>query len=437
MDRRAFLQRGAAVSGGLALAGPLQAFAMRSASGATTEADGYGKLINMGALALPEGFTYRTISSTGRLMTDGNPTPTAFDGMAAFPGGNGNSILIRNHENRKSTGDTDETDVEVPAELRYDPDPMFNGGNTKLIVDRERRLVRDFAVLGGTSTNCAGGAMPWGSWVTCEEVFQDGEKPHGYIFEVPAYTKGPVEAVPVKAAGRFVHEAVAWHGGVLYQTEDQRYDAGFYRYVPDQPPGRDRSLASTTGKLEALSLVDVEDANTDGFPVGEAFVVAWVPIEDPDPTTDTVRDQAHDLAAAGFNRPEGAWTGGGKVYFDCTEGGVAGLGQIWEYDPGKETLTLIYESPGPEELKNPDNLVVGPGGVLFLCEDSEPPQYVRALTPDGRIFDFARGNKNETEFAGATFDPTGRILFVNQQGDEEEGIPGVTYAISGPWTGAR
>ncbi len=58
---------------------------------------------------------------------------------------------------------------------------------------------------------------------------------------------------------------------------------------------------------------------------------------------------------------------------------------------------------------------------------------MRGLTPNGRIFDFARANKNETEFAGATFDPKGRTLFVNQQGDEEEGVAAVTYAISGPW----
>ncbi len=435
MDRRSFLRRGAVATGGLAIAGPLQAFAMRSASGAPIEASDYGKLVDMGALSLPKGFSYRIVSRSGQPMTDGNPTPTAFDGMSAFSGANGNTVLIRNHENRKSAGDTDEIDVQVPEALRYDPDPIFNGGNTKLVVDSEGHVVRDFAVLGGTTTNCAGGKMPWGSWVTCEEAFEDGGEPHGYIFEVPAFTSVPVEAVPVKAAGRFVHEAVVWHGGILYQTEDQRYDAGFYRYLPDQTPGRDRPLASTTGKLEALTLVDVEDANTDGFPVGEAFDVAWVPIEDPDPATDTVRDQAHDLAAAGFNRPEGAWVGGGKVYFDCTEGGVAGLGQVWEYDPGKETLTLIYESPGPDQLKNPDNLVVGPGGVLFLCEDSEPPQYVRGLTPSGRIFDFARANRNETEFAGATFDPKGRTLFVNQQGDEEEGVPAVTYAIWGHWRG--
>jgi hypothetical protein len=66
------------------------------------------------------------------------------------------------------------------------------------------------------------------------------------------------------------------------------------------------------------------------------------------------------------------------------------------------------------------------------------------LTPDGFAFDFAKnqiilsesppgkpavppGNYSTTEWAGATFDPTGRWLFVNNY------TPGITFAITGPW----
>lgn len=104
---------------------------------------------------------------------------------------------------------------------------------------------------------------------------------------------GPVDAIPVKGAGRFVHEAVVWHQGILYQTEDQSFDSAFYRYVPRQTPGADRPLATTTGELQALKFRDVDGANTDGWPVGEPFPVEWVTIPEPDPSTDTVRDQAH------------------------------------------------------------------------------------------------------------------------------------------------
>jgi len=424
--RRSFLKGGAAAAGGLAIAGPLQALAVRSAMGAPIRGEGYGPLVDKGDLALPRGFRYRVISRSGAEMSDGGATPTRFDGMAAFRRSDGRVVLIRNHENR---GDEGDIPVNVPPDKQYDS--VFTAGCTKLIVSPDRRTITEFAVLGGTSTNCAGGRTPWGTWITCEEIFTDGDEPHGYIFEIDASTGVPVEPVPVRAAGRFVHEAVAWAHGRLYLTEDQRFDSAFYRYTPDREPSKQLGLP-LTGTLEALKFVDFDNANTDGWPVGEPFKVEWVTIDNPDSTSDDLRDQAQDNDAAAFNRTEGAWTSNGRVFFDTTEGGVAGLGQIWEYNPGRELLTLIYESPNPEELKNPDNLTVGFDGNLYLCEDSVEPQFIRGLTPDGEIFDFARAITNQSEFCGATFDRNGQTLFVNQQGDSLE-VPGVTYAIWGPF----
>ena len=57
------------------------------------------------------------------------------------------------------------------------------------------------------------------------------------------------------------------------------------------------------------------------------------------------------------------------------------------YDPGREALTLLFESPGGAVLDGPDNIVVVPfTGDLFICEDAQPPQYVRGLTPGGGIY---------------------------------------------------
>ena len=432
ISRRQFLGRGTAIGTGLLIAGPLQAFAARAAAGAPLDAEGYGALVDMGELSLPRGFRFRIISSVGETMSDGNPAPTSYDGMAAFPGPGNATVLIRNHENRRSTGDTGEIDVIVPADKRYDPDPDFNAGNTKLMVTPDRRVIRSFAVLGGTTTNCAGGPMPWGSWITCEEVFQDGERPHGFVFEVDSRATGPVDPVPIREAGRFVHEAVAWLGGVLYLTEDIRGDAAMYRFLPNRQPSAPGDLAASGGTLQALVITGMPAVDTNvGFPVGEPFDIEWVTIDEPDPPSNTVRQEAHSKGAALFNRPEGSWAANGRVYFDCTEGGgTPGFGQVWEVDPVAQQITLIFESPGPEQLKNPDNLTVAPTGDLLLCEDSDPPQFIRGLTPDGHIFDFARANRNETEFAGATFSPDGRTLFVNQFGN---GDPAVTYAIWGPW----
>ncbi len=69
------------------------------------------------------------------------------------------------------------------------------------------------------------------------------------------------------------------------------------------------------------------------------------------------------------------------------------------------------------------------------------PQYIRGLTLDGEIYDFAQALLNDTEFAGACFDPDGRTLYVNQYGarsiadlpEGPVGQGGVTYAIHGPF----
>ena len=116
------------------------------------------------------------------------------------------------------------------------------------------------------------------------------------------------------------------------------------------------------------------------------------------------------------------------------------MGQVWEYDPSGERLRLFFESPGRSTLELPDNLCVSPHGGLMLCEDGPEENFVRWLAPDGRIFPFAgnnvvlRGERNgmvgdfrAREFAGATYSPDGRWLFVNVQ------APGITFAITGPW----
>lgn len=81
---------------------------------------------------------------------------------------------------------------------------------------------------------------------------------------------GPVDAIPVKGAGRFVHEAVVWHQGILYQTEDQSFDSAFYRYVPRQTRGADRLLATTTGELRpsssAMSMAPIPTAGPSESP---------------------------------------------------------------------------------------------------------------------------------------------------------------------------
>lgn len=117
------------------------------------------------------------------------------------------------------------------------------------------------------------------------------------------------------------------------------------------------------------------------------------------------------------------WYADGLSYFVCTGGGDQGNGQVWAYDPRRETVTLLVESTSGGALDNPDNITVGPDGALYMCEDGGGEQFVVGVDGNGDLFKFARNNLNTSEFCGACFSNDGRMMFVNIQG------PGITYAI--------
>jgi secreted PhoX family phosphatase len=154
---------------------------------------------------------------------------------------------------------------------------------------------------------------------------------------------------------------------------------------------------------------------------------------------DFVWSQGREQSAATFARLEGCWYGNGKVYIIATDGGV-GQGQVWEYDPSAETISLLFESPGKHVLNKPDHLTVSPRGGIVLCEDGGGDEFLHGLTMNGEIFTFAqnnvtlRGERNgiigdfrSAEWAGPCYSPDGQWLFANIYD------PGITFAITGPW----
>jgi len=453
-DRRDFIRKSAMASGVLlapslsgliSCAEPLASNGEPSLRKAQKGEGGYGPLSpskDVGdIISIPRGFHAALLGTAGDEMIGGT-VPNAFDGMAAFAAGAGLVRLVRNHELR-------DTPALSPRPFGGSPyDSLAPAGNTTVEVnvrpDGKASVVKQFASLTGTFVNCAGGTTPWGSWITCEETVAGTgagwQKNHGYNFEIPASADGVVTPVPLKAMGRFEHEALATDPatGWIYQTED-RTPSGFYRFKPAVP-----GQLAQGGTLEALAVVGVDGYDTKtNQPLLTPRAIRWVKIDQPDSDAGTlpsgfVYNQGFAKGAAQFARLEGCWYGDNSIFFNATSGGDARAGQVWQYHIGREELQLIFESPSAAVLNSPDNICVSPRGGIVICEDGSGTNFVRGLTRSGAVFDLVRNNLNDSEWAGACFSPQGRTLFVNIQGETRplqnpSGNKGMTFAIWGPW----
>ena len=408
----------------------------------------------LGYLDLPKGFSYKIISRAGEPMEDGFLLPGRPDGMGAFKLDHQRLIIIRNHELSAQSprlgpfGESNKLLTSFDSSLFYDAGsghyPSLGGTTTLIYNEGTQEVEQQFLSLVGTNRNCAGGVTPWGTWLTCEEDVSSKhgpiEKDHGYVFEVPAHSSPQViQPKPIKAMGRFNHEAVCVdpNTGIVYQTED-RSNGLIYRYLPHV---KEQLLKG--GRLQALAIIDQPKLDTRNWKkrkikLNKPMEVRWVDLDKIDSSQDNLRLIGAGNGAAVFARGEGMWFGNNEIYFACTNGGTKKNGQVFRYVPSpyegteKELkvpgrLELFAETRNTNLLSMCDNLTVAPWGDVILCEDNSRCNYIRGIRPNGKIYTFACNRSSSSEFVGAVFSPSGKTLFVNIQENGE------TLAITGPW----
>lgn len=381
MKRRDFV-RSSAVGMGLALGSRFWTSAYAQA--ARVGPGPYGRLASApdsNGLQLPLGFSSRVIARTA------SPVPgtthvwhLAPDGGACFALPSGGWAYVSNSE------------------------VFFVGGAAAIEFDADANIVAARTILSGTNFNCAGGATPWGTWLSCEEWSR------GKVYE--CHIDGQ-SAVLRSQLGTFSHEAVAVDPRErrLYLTEDD-FEGRFYRFTPSHYP----SLAA--GRLEAALVKWTDDFQ------GR---VSWVPVSKLVPVSS---DPSTRRRTTAFRNGEGCFYDSGSVYFT-----TKGDDRVWALEVSTHALECIY-APAlypSSPLRGADNVVVSRSGDLFVAEDGGDMELC-ILTPDRELSRFLRLTGHEgSEIAGPAFNPSGdRLYFSSQRGTGGSGL-GVTFEVTGPF----
>jgi uncharacterized protein len=386
-SRRSFLARVAAL-GAIGIAGPLGS----RASAAPGCLDGVGSLQTADAngLMLPADFTSRVVARTGQTVgATSHVWHAAPDGGATFEHPSGGWVYVSNSEVDGGGGGV--------GAIRF-----AAGGS----------ITSAYSICSGTSRNCAGGATPWNTWLTCEEV------PAGRVLECDPFTPGSA-AVVRPALGTFNHEAaaVAHDAQCVFLTED-RSDGLLYRFTPTSYP----SLAA--GTLEAAQILD---PNAQGaIQPGEVRPLTWHAVPNPNPVGSQIHTRYQVPSATAFNGGEGCWYRGAYVTF-----ATKGDNRVWQLDPVANTIRILYDfaTSGTPALSGVDNVYTTPCGDVLVAEDPGNAEIV-ALTPGGLVLPVVRlTGVPDTEMTGPALSPDGRRLYFSSQWN-----PGVTFEVSGPFT---
>jgi uncharacterized protein len=389
LSRRRFL--GGALAASAAVLSPGWSRAVLAAPTETKPGRGpYGPLSpqpDANGLHLPDGFTSRIVGvSDAPVPGTGYVWHTFPDGGATFPTSDGGWVYVSNSE--------------VPGSL---------GGVGALRFDTGGLIVDGYRILAGTSSNCAGGPTPWGTWLSCEE------SDDGHVWGCDPMRAG--QGVERPLMGTFAHEAAAVDpvDKVVYLTEDEG-DSRLYRFVPDSYPDL------SAGRLQAAVVSS------------RSRRVGWKDV------STTAPDRSAETAV--FRRGEGMWYDRGVVVFTTTADN-----RVWGLDTERQRLYVLYDGNKVSDtpLTNVDNITVHSGSDdYFVAEDSGNLEVCVITAPGdwkrGQVAAFARvAGPADSEITGPAFNPAGdRLYFSSQRGTVGNLLgPGITFEVTGPFRTRR
>jgi uncharacterized protein len=345
----------------------------------------------------PAEFELRCIARAGLNPVSGAINPGGFvwhvnpDGGAVYPAADGGWVYVSNSETTP-------------------------GGVGAIRFNASGEITDAYRILDGTRNNCAGGATPWGTWLSCEETSG------GFVYECDPFGSAS-SAVQKPALGAFPHEAAAIdpRNHVCYLTEDGGAQR-FRRFVsnPDdlstQADGSIR-MGLASGTLQRLLIEGFADnTKPTEAQIRQARKVRWVA----------------DTGSNGtvFSGGEGIW------YYEVPEGlrSVPALGtvptrgvvffatkgdnRVYALDIENQLIELIFDNANSQgtSFDDVDNVTVSPAGDVLVAEDGDAMR-LYVIVPNQQARLLMQITKGGSEITGPAFTPDGsRLYFSSQRG---------------------